>query len=91
MRESRDIELRRRHDIPARQAPDKGRPTTLTQTKSQPVSSKQIDAILPFLEAFERMGFRCGEWPDASESVIPHFDFCDPVQALYENGMDRVI
>jgi hypothetical protein len=53
-------------------------------------TSKQIDAILPFLDAFERMGFRCGEWPVAPEtSVIPHFEHSDPVeafiQALYDN------
>ena len=58
--------------------------------KSKPVSAKQLDAILPFLGAFERMGFKCGEWPDASESVIPHFDHSDPVQAfvqaLYDDG-----
>lgn len=55
-----------------------------------PVSAKQIDAILPYRDAFEQMGFKCGEWPDASESVIPHFDQSDPVeafiQALYDNG-----
>jgi hypothetical protein len=54
-------------------------------------TSKQIDAILPFLNAFERMGFKCGEWPvDSEASVIPHFEHSDPVesfvQALHDNG-----
>jgi hypothetical protein len=58
--------------------------------KPKPITTKQVDAILPFLNAFERMGFRCGEWPVESELVIPHFDDSDPVaafvQALYDNG-----
>lgn len=55
-----------------------------------PVSAEQIDAILPYLDAFERMGFTCGQWPDDGQSLIPHFDYSDPVaqfvQALYDNG-----
>lgn len=59
--------------------------------KPKPITAKQIDAILPFLDAFERMGFKCGEWPVESEtSVIPHFEHSDPVgvfiQALYDNS-----
>ena len=58
--------------------------------KTKPITTKQIDAILPFLDAFERMGFKCGEWPDACESLIPHFTGSDPVeafvQALYDHG-----
>jgi hypothetical protein len=55
-----------------------------------PITDKQLDAILPFLDAFERIGFRCGEWPvESEESVIPHFEHSDPVasfvRALYDN------
>src|SRR5262245_35401953 len=59
-------------------------------TKAKAITAKQLDAILPYLDAFEQMGFRCGEWPVGSETVIPHFDRSDPVeafvQALYDNG-----
>ncbi|REK17990.1 MAG: hypothetical protein DWQ37_05570 [Planctomycetota bacterium] len=55
-----------------------------------PVTPQQIDAILPYLDAFERMGFTCGQWPDSGEDLIPHFEHSDPVdrfvQALYDNG-----
>ena len=59
--------------------------------KPKSKTAKQLDAILPFLDAFERMGFKCGEWPVASEaSVIPYFEHDDPVaafvQALHDNG-----
>lgn len=54
------------------------------------VTAAQLDAILPYLQAFEKMGFKCGEWPDSNENVIPMFDYSDPVaqfvQALYDHG-----
>jgi hypothetical protein len=59
--------------------------------KQNPITAKQLNAILPFLDAFKRKGFKYGEWPVAWEtSVIPHFEDSDPVaafvQALYDNG-----
>jgi hypothetical protein len=53
------------------------------------ITAKQFDAILPFLDAFERMGFKCGEWPDASESLIPHFTGSDPVEAFVQTLNDN--
>jgi hypothetical protein len=58
--------------------------------KSKPITAKQVDAILPFIDAFEKMGFKCGEWPDSSAGAMPIFEFSSPVeafqQALYDNG-----
>lgn len=52
-------------------------------------TSKQIDALLPFLERFEADGFSPGEWDDSS-GQLPYFVYEDVVaefqQALYENG-----
>ncbi len=56
----------------------------------KPITAQTIDAILPFLDAFQKMSFQCGEWPDAGDSIIPHFEFSDPVEAfvhaLYDHG-----
>ena len=59
--------------------------------KRKPITPKQIDAILAFLDAIERMDFKFGELPVASEtSVIPNFKYGDPfeafVRALYGEG-----
>ena len=58
--------------------------------KGQTITTKQLNAILPFLDTFRKMGFKCGEWMVASESlVIPHFAFTKAfesfLQALYDN------
>lgn len=54
-----------------------------------PITSKQIDALLPFLERFEAAGFSAGTW-NAPEGQFPWFDFNEVVtefhQALYDNG-----
>ena len=54
-----------------------------------PVSAKQIDAILPFLDRFEAAGVSAGNW-DASEGQMPYFNFNESVmeflQSLYKNG-----
>jgi hypothetical protein len=51
-----------------------------------PVSEQQIDALLPFLDDFEAVGFKPGEW----NSDSPSFKYNGPVvafaQALYKNG-----
>ena len=59
--------------------------------RRKPITPKQIDAILAFLDAIERMDFKFGEWPVASETpVTPHFKYGDPleafVRALYGEG-----
>lgn len=52
------------------------------------ITSKQIDAILPYLDQFEQAGFSAGEWK-GSPSQIPWFDFDETVtefkKALYEH------
>jgi hypothetical protein len=54
-----------------------------------PVTAKQIDAILPFLERFEAADFSAGSWK-TPEGQFPSFSFEDVViefhQALYDNG-----
>jgi len=54
-----------------------------------PITAKQIDALLPFLERFEAAGFSAGTW-NAPEGQFPWFDFNEVVtefhQALYDNG-----
>jgi len=58
--------------------------------QGQTITTKQLNAILPFLDTFRKMGFKCGEWTTASESTaIPHFaftnDFESFLQTLYDN------
>lgn len=54
-----------------------------------PITARQIDALLPFLERFEAVGFSAGTWT-MPEGQIPWFDFNESVmefhQALYDNG-----
>jgi hypothetical protein len=54
-----------------------------------PIISKQIDALLPFLDRFEAVGFSAGSWK-MPEGQFPWFDFNEVVmdfhQALYDNG-----
>ncbi|MCY2963789.1 MAG: DUF6508 domain-containing protein [Planctomycetota bacterium] len=54
-----------------------------------PISSTQIDSILPFLDRFEAVGFLAGS-SKQPDSEIPRFD-TEPIvtefeQALYDNG-----
>ena len=53
-----------------------------------PVTGKQIDAILPFLEQFEEAGFSVGTWPNEL-GVMSYFNFNEVVlefqQILYAN------
>lgn len=54
-----------------------------------PITAKQIDALLPFLERFESAGFSPGSWK-IPEGQFPWFDVNKVVmefnQALYDNG-----
>jgi hypothetical protein len=54
-----------------------------------PISAKQIDAILPFLDRFEAAGFSAGSWK-MPEGQMPWFSFEETVmefqRALYDNG-----
>lgn len=54
-----------------------------------PITPKQIDAILPFLDRFEAEGFSAGSWK-TPEDYIPAFCFDDVVheflQALYDHA-----
>lgn len=54
-----------------------------------PITAKQIDAVLPFLDRFEEAGFSDGSWK-ASEGQMPWFNFEEVVmefqQALYDTG-----
>ena len=54
-----------------------------------PVTARQIDALLPFLDRFEAVGFYVGKW-HAPEGQFPWFDFSEVVRefhhALYDNG-----
>ena len=54
-----------------------------------PIKAKQIDALLPFLDRFEEVGFSAGSWK-MPEGQFPWFDFNEVVmefnQALYDNG-----
>ncbi len=59
--------------------------------KGQDITTKQLTAILTFLDTFEKPGFKCGKSPVPTESsVIPHYAFTKTVesfvQALYDNG-----
>jgi hypothetical protein len=54
-----------------------------------PVTAKQIDAILPFLDRFEAAGFSAGSW-EMPDGQMPWFGFDQVVmefhQALYDHG-----
>jgi hypothetical protein len=54
-----------------------------------PITTRQIDAILPFLDRFEAAGFSAGSWK-TPEGQFPWFDFNEVVmefhKALYDNG-----
>lgn len=54
-----------------------------------PITALQIDAILPFLDRFEAVGFSPGEWK-MPEGQFPWFSLDDAVmefhQTLYKNG-----
>lgn len=53
-----------------------------------PITTKQIDAILPFLDRFEAVGFSAGSWK-MPEGQFPWFDYNKVVtkfhKALYDN------
>jgi len=55
----------------------------------KPVTQKQIDAVLPFLECFEAEGITPGNWV-FEPNQIPWFDFNETVyefcHALYDHG-----
>jgi hypothetical protein len=62
----------------------------LQETKGlPPITTKQIDAILTFLDHFEAAGFSAGAW-ETPEGQFPWFDFSEVVmefhKALYDNG-----
>jgi hypothetical protein len=66
----------------------------ISMAKPKPILTKHIDAILPFLEIFEKPGFKCGEWdqPESRESnefIMLDYQYAPPVeefvQALYDN------
>ncbi|TWU44148.1 hypothetical protein Q31b_16840 [Novipirellula aureliae] len=48
-----------------------------------PVTSEQIDAILPCLERFEADGFVAGEWK-GGPGQFPWFQFADVVNEFYQ-------
>jgi hypothetical protein len=54
-----------------------------------PVTAKQIDAILPFLDRFEAAGFSAGSWK-TPEGQMPWFDLGEAVtefqRVLYDHG-----
>jgi hypothetical protein len=54
-----------------------------------PITAKQIDSILPFLDRFKAVGFSAGSWKSHA-GVFPWFDFNEVVseflQVLYDNG-----
>jgi hypothetical protein len=54
-----------------------------------PIKAKQIDAVLPFLEVFEKAGFSAGFWR-TPEGHMPWFGFDEVVSdfhnTLYDNG-----
>lgn len=54
----------------------------------KPVTQKQIDALLPFLDKFEAARFSAGEWHNEPRQ-FPWFNFDEVVmefvQALYDN------
>lgn len=54
-----------------------------------PITAKQIDAILPFLDRFEAVDFSAGNWK-TPEGQFPWFNFEEVVmefnQVLYDNG-----
>jgi len=57
--------------------------------KLKPVTLAQLDAILPFLAAFEAMGFQCGYCPQSepdspNAAIIPCFDESDPVESFMQ-------
>ena len=57
--------------------------------KLTPITSRQIDAIFPFLDTFEAEGFRASE-SVAKPGQMPWTNYCDDVnafmQSLYDNG-----
>ncbi len=61
----------------------------LQDTKGLPqITTEQIDAILPFLDRFEAVGFSAGTW-EMPEGQFPHFNFEEIVKefihALYDS------
>ncbi len=53
------------------------------------ITTQQIDALLPFLDRFEAVGFSIGKW-EMPEGQFPYFNFESVVMefssALYHNG-----
>lgn len=53
------------------------------------ITAEQIDAILPFLDRFEAVGFSTGTW-EMPEGQFPHFDFDkivnEFIHSLYDSG-----
>jgi hypothetical protein len=58
-------------------------------SNSAPLTSQQIDAIIPFLDRFSVEGFSVGTWHRPPDH-IPYFEYSKSVsefqQALYHNG-----
>ena len=62
--------------------------------KTRRVTSRQIEALTPFVRIFEIMGFQCGECPrsepDSSHgSIIPGFGANDPVANFIQTLRDH--
>lgn len=55
----------------------------------KPVTKKQIDAVLVFLDGFEAEGFSAGTWSN-EQGMMPYFMMSDEGmafnRALYDNG-----
>lgn len=62
----------------------------LQQTEGlPPITSKQIDAILPFLDLFEAEGYSAGTWDFPKLTMpwfVPNETVTQFIQALYSNG-----
>jgi len=55
----------------------------------KPVKPEQIDALLPFLDKFDAVGFSAGTWLTLVPGQLPYFTFDEVVmefiQVLYDN------
>src|SRR5438093_721560 len=54
-----------------------------SMTEPPPLRAAQIDAILPFLSAFESKDFQFGEWK-MPEGQLPWLDFSERARAFVE-------
>jgi hypothetical protein len=55
----------------------------------EPITRQQIDALLPFLDIFERPDFEFGKW-HSPKGQLPFYEFSVPAtnfqQSLHANG-----